>query len=145
MKEAHDLVRIDVVLCSLGNCLIKNRLQHHASVLLRFLLWSRKRAATAMPNDVAVTLELAVPRDALVLRQNGSFVFRISADNKAEQIKVEIGDSAGELVAVRGALAAGDRVAIRGAENLSEGSDVRILVSETASARDADPGRNSAG
>jgi RND family efflux transporter MFP subunit len=83
-------------------------------------------------------LALAVPRDALVLRQNGSFVFRISADNKAEQVKVEIGDSAGDLVAVRGELEAGDRVAIRGAENLSEGSEVRILVSETASASDTD-------
>jgi RND family efflux transporter MFP subunit len=78
-------------------------------------------------------LALAVPRDALVLRQNGSFVFRINAENKAEQIKVEIDDSAGELVAVRGNLTEGDRVAIRGAENLSEGADVRILVSESMS------------
>ena len=83
-------------------------------------------------------LALAVPRDALVLRQNGSFVFRINADNKAEQIEVEIGDSAGELVAVRGDLAEGDRVAIRGAENLSPGADVRILVSETTSTSDND-------
>jgi uncharacterized protein YabE (DUF348 family) len=79
-----------------------------------------------------------VPRDALVLRQNGSFVFRINDDNKAEQVQVEIGDSAGELVAVRGELAKGDRVAIRGAENLTEGADVRILVSETASTNDGD-------
>jgi len=81
-------------------------------------------------------LALAVPRDALVLRQNGAFVFRITAENKAEQIRVDIGDSAGELVAVSGPLAEGDRVAIRGAENLSEGADVRILVS--ASTSDAD-------
>ena len=81
-------------------------------------------------------LALAVPRDALVLRQNGSFVFRINADNKAEQIEVEVGDSSGELIAVHGNLAEGDRVAIRGAENLSEGAEVRILVSETASTGD---------
>ena len=83
-------------------------------------------------------LALAVPRDALVLRQNGAFVFRITAENKAEQIRVDIGDSAGELVAVSGPLAEGDRVAIRGAENLSEGADVRILVSESASTSDTD-------
>ncbi len=83
-------------------------------------------------------LALAVPRDALVLRQNGSFVFRISADNKAEQIEVDVGDSAGNLVAVSGDLAEGDRVAIRGAENLSEGADVKILVSDTTSTKDAD-------
>ena len=79
-----------------------------------------------------------MPRDALVLRQNGSFVFRISADNKAEQIEVDVGDSAGNLVAVSGDLAEGDRVAIRGAENLSEGADVKILVSDTTSTKDAD-------
>ncbi len=82
---------------------------------------------------------LAVPRDALVLRQNGSFVFRITGDNKAEQVEVEIGDSSGELIAVHGDLAEGDRVAIRGAENLSEGADVRILVSETAVSGDGNP------
>lgn len=78
-------------------------------------------------------LALAVPRDALVLRQNGSFVFRINNEEKAEQIEVEIGDSAGELVSVTGPLVEGDRVAIRGAENLSEGAAVKIMVSETAS------------
>ena len=75
-------------------------------------------------------LALAVPRDALVLRSNGSFVFRINAENKAEQIEVEIGDSAGDLIAVNGALAEGDRVAIRGAENLQEGADVKIMFSQ---------------
>jgi RND family efflux transporter MFP subunit len=83
-------------------------------------------------------LALAVPRDALILRQNGSFVFRIGEDNKAEQVQVEIGDSSGEFVAITGALAEGDRVAIRGAENLSDGAEVRILVSETASTSDTD-------
>ena len=75
---------------------------------------------------------LTVPRDALVLRANGSFVFRISEANKAEQIPVEIGDSAGELIAIAGALKEGDRVAIRGAENLSEGADVEIMMSRSA-------------
>ena len=73
---------------------------------------------------------IAVPRDALVLRHNGSFVFRINSDNIAEQIAVQIGDSAGELTAVTGPLNAGDRVAIRGAENLSEGASVKIMTSQ---------------
>ncbi len=74
---------------------------------------------------------LTVPRDALVLRANGSFVFRISAENKAEQIAVEIGDSSGDFIAVRGTLKQGDRVAIRGAENLREGADVKVMYSQT--------------
>jgi RND family efflux transporter MFP subunit len=75
---------------------------------------------------------LAIPRDALVLRHNGSFVFRIRDDNTAEQVAVELGDSAGELISVRGALEEGDRVAIRGAENLRDGMQTKILVSSLA-------------
>ena len=77
---------------------------------------------------------IAVPRDALVLRHNGSFVFRISQENIAERIAVEIGDSAGDLVAVTGPINAGDRVAIRGAENLQEGSEVKVMLSRSAAA-----------
>jgi hypothetical protein len=74
---------------------------------------------------------LAIPRDALVLRQDGSYVFRINDENKAERIAVDIGDSAGDLIGVTGALAQGDRVAVRGAENLREGVEVRIMVSSS--------------
>lgn len=74
-------------------------------------------------------LALTVPRDALVLRANGSYVFRISDENKAEQIPVELGDESGGLIAVRGPLSEGDRVAIRGAEGLTDGADVKVMVS----------------
>jgi RND family efflux transporter MFP subunit len=77
---------------------------------------------------------LAIPRDALVLRQDGSYVFRINAENKAERIAVDIGAAAGELIGVSGALAQGDRVAVRGAENLREGVEVRIMMSSSAAA-----------
>lgn len=75
---------------------------------------------------------LVIPRDGLVLRQNGSFVFRINAENIAERIYVEVGDSAGELIAVTGALQEGDRIAIRGAENLSDGAQVRPVGPQSA-------------
>ena len=74
-------------------------------------------------------VSLTVPRDALVLRHDGSYVFRVNSDNVAERIKVEIGDSSGDQIAVTGALQEGDRVAIRGAENLREGSAVKVMVS----------------
>ncbi len=80
----------------------------------------------------AKKLALTIPRDALVLRSNGSFVFRINDESKAEKIEVEIGDSAGDLVSISGPLNEGDRVAIRGAENLTEGADVKIMVSQSA-------------
>ena len=71
-----------------------------------------------------------MPRDALVLRHNGSFVFRINDDNAAEQVAVVLGDSAGDMVAVEGPLNEGDRVAIRGAENLTDGAATKILLSQ---------------
>jgi hypothetical protein len=87
---------------------------------------------------------IAVPRDALVLRHDGSFVFRINQENVAERIAVEIGDSSGDMVAVSGALLKGDRVAIRGAENLTDGAPIKILLSELPG-DEAKPGQESSG
>jgi RND family efflux transporter MFP subunit len=77
-------------------------------------------------------LALTVPRDALILRQGGQYVYRINDQNRAERILVDTGDSQGELIAVAGELNEGDRIAIRGAESLSDGAEVRIMISETA-------------
>lgn len=88
----------------------------------------------------AKELALTVPRDALVLRASGTFVFRINNENKAEQIPVELGDSSGTMIAVTGALSEGDRVAIRGAENLTEGADVKIMTSQSSRTGAADQG-----
>ena len=79
-------------------------------------------------------LALTVPRDALVLRQGGQFVYRITDENRAERILVDTGDSEGELIAVAGSLNEGDRIAIRGAESLSDGAEVRVMMPESASA-----------
>lgn len=72
-----------------------------------------------------------MPRDALILRNNGSFVFRVYDDNIAERIDVDLGDSSGELIAVARSRHEGDRVAIRGAENLRDGTSVRIVISNS--------------
>ena len=70
---------------------------------------------------------LAIPRDALILRQDGTYVFKVGSDNTVQRIAVKIGDSQGDLVSVEGKLSQGDRVAIRGAEGLQEGQSVRII------------------
>lgn len=69
---------------------------------------------------------LTVPRDALVQRQNQTYVMRVSARNTAEQIPVSASTAAGDKVEVRGALAAGDRLVVRGAERLSPGQSVKV-------------------
>ncbi len=77
---------------------------------------------TANAKDV-----LTVPRDALVLRRNGAFVFRVDGENTAQRIAVTLGVASGPLVAVSGDLQAGDRVVVRGGERLRPGSAVKIL------------------
>jgi RND family efflux transporter MFP subunit len=77
-------------------------------------------------------ISLTVPRDALVLRNEGTFVFRVNDDNVAERVAIELGDSSGDLIAVTGPLHEGDRVAVRGAENLREGAPVKIMISKSA-------------
>lgn len=79
----------------------------------------------ALPErEVAQTL--SVPRDALVVRGDGSYVMRIKADNTAERVEVKSGASDGELTAVSGELSAGDLVVVRGAERLAVGQKVKI-------------------
>jgi RND family efflux transporter MFP subunit len=81
---------------------------------------------------VSVTLPLSanaaltVPRDSIVLREDGAFVMRINSDQKAERVSVEVTESNGDHVAVRGALESGDRVAVRGAESLQDGELVAV-------------------
>lgn len=70
---------------------------------------------------------LTVPRDALVLRRDGSSVFKIKPDDTAEKVPVEIGIAAGDYVQVKGGIAENDRVVVRGGERLRPGQKVQIL------------------
>lgn len=77
--------------------------------------------------DVAVGSEeprTCVPRDALVLRSDGIFVFRVSSDDKAERLPVRLGLSNKDCIAVDGELRSADSVVVRGAETLRDGQAV---------------------
>ena len=69
---------------------------------------------------------VAVPRDALVLRSDGTYVFRINEDNTAERLLVRTGAASGTRVAILGGIESGDRVVIRGGERLRPGQSVRF-------------------
>ena len=79
----------------------------------------------SMPTAAAKEV-LTVPRDALVLRREGAFVYRIDDELKAEQVSVITGLGAGKLIEVIGDINAGDRIVTRGAERLSTGMIVQI-------------------
>ena len=69
---------------------------------------------------------LAVHQDALLLRQDGTYIVVIDADNQVRRVKVETGSSQGEKVIVSGAIKYKELVVIRGAENLKNGERVAI-------------------
>ena len=79
---------------------------------------------------LSATAALTVPRDSVVLREDGTFVMRINKEEKVERIAVEVTEANGDAIAVRGKLHSGDRIAVRGAEALDDGELV-VVHTET--------------
>lgn len=69
---------------------------------------------------------IAVPRDALVLRSDSIYVFKIAEDGTAQRISVQTGIGNSSLIEVIGDVAAGEKVVVRGAERLRPGQAVTI-------------------
>lgn len=69
---------------------------------------------------------LAVPRDALILRREGTTIFKVKDDMTVEQVNVITGLGAGEHIEVSGDIVAGDRVVVRGGERLGNGMTVTL-------------------
>ena len=84
----------------------------------------------AVPKAASQNL-LVVPRDAIVLRREGNTLFKVTSDNKAVQVPVELGVASGEYIAITGDVAVGDNIVIRGAERLQPGQGVAIKDNNT--------------
>lgn len=80
----------------------------------------------SLPSD-ATRSTVAVPRDALIERSGRTYVYKVTDDNTAEQIAVEINAIVGLWVGVVQGIDAGDRVIVRGAERLSPGQAVDVI------------------
>jgi multidrug efflux system membrane fusion protein len=80
----------------------------------------------SLPSSTARTA-VTVPRDALVIRQNRSYVLRVTRSNTVEQLDVTPGVGMDDSVEVSGPLSPGDRLVIRGAERLTAGQAVRVI------------------
>lgn len=79
----------------------------------------------AVPN-AAPRQVVAVPRDAVILRATGTYVFRVAEDQTAERLQVETGIALGDIIEVRGPVQPGDQIIVRGAENLQPGQPLEI-------------------
>ena len=85
---------------------------------------------------------LAVPRDALVIRADGLYVYRVGGERRADRVSVEAGVADGEWIAVSGRLQPGDQVVVRGAELLRGGEKLQIVgIFEEPPARPVVAGR----
>ncbi len=84
-------------------------------------------AKVFVPSAVARDV-LAVPRDALVLREDNTYVFKVGPKNVAQRIVIETGSEDGTLVEVRGPIKPGEKVIVRGAERLETGQKVRARL-----------------
>ena len=88
--------------------------------------------------SAAAQEQLAVPEDAIVLRPGERYVVRVSAENTAERVPVELGATVDQWVAVSGQLAPGDRLIIRGAERVRPGQPLDIRDGESVAQLSAD-------
>jgi len=95
---------------------------------LRLLLdngtWSAGQSVRVAIPVAEARSAIVIPRDALVLRRDGTTVFRILQDNTAERMSVETGMAEGDYIEVIGDVNQGDSVVIRGAERLRAGQEV---------------------
>ncbi len=66
-----------------------------------------------------------VPRDALVLRKSGAFIYQIDSEDLAQQVAVKTGIGAGDHIEVFGEIDIESPVVVRGAERLKTGQKVR--------------------
>ena len=68
---------------------------------------------------------VTIPRDALVLRKSGTFIYQLNENNEAEQVKVTTGVGMGDRIEVFGDVNPKRSVVVRGAERLRAGQKVR--------------------
>ncbi|GGW93610.1 efflux RND transporter periplasmic adaptor subunit [Alteromonas halophila] len=79
----------------------------------------------ALPNSESHQ-GVTVPRDALVLRKSGAFVYQVDENNEARQVAVTTGIGMGDRIEVFGDIARESPVITRGAERLTAGQKVRF-------------------
>ena len=70
---------------------------------------------------------LMVPQTAVVVRDGFSYVYRVGADNRVAQIKVQTARLSGDQVEIVSSLSADARLVASGAGFLNEGDLVRVI------------------
>lgn len=88
-------------------------------------LWSGEAVNVLVPTQSKQQV-MAVPRDALVIRKNGAYIYTV-VDNKSHKVDVVTGMAQGSLIQITGLLSEGDKVIVRGNERLRDQQEVKII------------------
>jgi membrane fusion protein (multidrug efflux system) len=68
-----------------------------------------------------------VPEEALVTNSDGTFVWRIDAEDQAERVAVELGAREPGRIEIRAGLAVGDRIVTAGTHKVRMGAKVKVV------------------
>jgi membrane fusion protein (multidrug efflux system) len=118
--------------------LIKGRVPNPEGILLPGM-FARVQASLGERDAVLV------PEEALVAHPEGTFVWRIGADDAAEKVVVELGAREPGRVEVRAGLRTGDRIVVAGTHKVRAGEKVKPVPALVGGAApDATPPRASA-
>jgi membrane fusion protein (multidrug efflux system) len=79
---------------------------------------------TVMLEGVQPVEVLAIPRSAVLSDQQGDYVFTVGTDNKAEQRRIQLGQSTPTVAAVISGLTLGDKVIVEGLQRVRPGQPV---------------------
>jgi membrane fusion protein (multidrug efflux system) len=67
---------------------------------------------------------VAIPRSAVLSDQQGEYVFVLGADNKAEQRRIQLGQSTSTIASVTSGLSPGEKVIVEGLQRVQSGRPV---------------------
>jgi RND family efflux transporter MFP subunit len=77
--------------------------------------------------DLGSSTALTVPQQAVVVRDGFSYVFRVNADNRISQIKVQTGRRLADRVELINGISADASLAVNGAGFLNDGDLVKVV------------------
>ena len=95
--------------------------------------------------DVGSGQALTLPQTAVLQRDGFSYVFRVGADSKVQQLKVAVGRRVGERIEITGGLEPAARVVAQGAGFLGDGDLVRVVEGPTPTPAVAQAAASAAG
>lgn len=79
---------------------------------------------TVILEDAQPTESLAVPRAAVLTDQRGDYVYVVGADNRAQQRRIQLGQSTATAATVMGGLNEGENVVVDGVQRVRAGQAV---------------------